>query len=640
MSVRLRIFIITGLLILFVLVLVSVYTLSAQRAQLHRESVKRVEMALSLLSEMAEPPLGQGDILALANIAERTARGQPDRVCVADMHGFVLVDSKHELYDRTTPTLQKVAKSGKRYVSRTNNLLEGAAPVRDFHGYLSGIVYVSFSARPMDEANEQLTRRVVIIALLLTCMGALIAYAMGYYFSAALSPLLAAIRKTASGDYETIVPPTGMVELDEIGRAFNGMTGLVGSEMHNLATLNQLATNLTAARTLEEFADMLQTASQELMDGHALLLSGDPRTGVVEYVGDESPKRSVMHEYAAFLAVNERRPVSVGKDADLPPNSCIAEDIWFTSGIVAPLITPDRTAAGVLAVELNAGQQAAPDRQDEATLMAVANLAAPILGTLSRTLTQEQAATALADILLPEEMPQPAGLELYAGFEPAEVSSGLGGDYYDAFPLGGDMWGIAIGDVSGKGLDAARYTAMTKYVVRSFALEHVSPAEIMAHTNEALSVQMGETGEVRFVTLFYCTVDTKRQTMACCCAGHLPGLLYHAESDDVTELSVGGGVVGCIVCGASSAFEQETVQLKQGDTLLLYTDGIAEARRDNEEYGLERLHEILRVNARRSLKNIAKAIMDDVREFSQNVSRDDMTLVLLRLSETPMENHL
>jgi serine phosphatase RsbU (regulator of sigma subunit) len=634
MSVRLRISLITGLLLLCVLVLVSIFTLRAQRAQLHQESVKRIELALSMLSEMAGPPLGQGDILALADVAERAARGQPDRVCVADMHGIVLVDSKHELYTRTTPILQTVIKTGKRYVARTGDLWQGAAPVRDYRGHLSGVVYVSFSARPMDLANAQVTRGVVIFALCLMGLGALVAYAMGFYFSAALTPLLAAIRKTADGDYGGTIRRTGMFELDEIGQAFDKMTGLVGSEVHNLGTLNQLAANLTAAKTLEQFADILHTACRTLVDGCGSLLCGDPRMGIVELIGGESPKRRVTHESAVFLAVNERRPVSIGQDSELPPDSPVAEGMTFGSGIVAPLITPDHAAVGSLAVEIDAVNRPSPNRQDEATIMAVANLAAPILATLVRASTQDKAMAALAEILQPEEIPQPAGLEIHAGFEPAEVSSGLGGDYYDVLPLGGDMWGIAIGDVSGKGLDAARYTAMTKYVVRSFALEHTSPAEIMSHTDEALSAQMGET---RFVTLFYCIIDPKHKTITYCCAGHLPGLLYRAESDDFVELSVGGGVVG-MGWGATSAYEQDTVQLKQGDTLLLYTDGLSEAaQRGHEEYGLERLKAVVSANTRRSLKNVGKAVMDDVRTFALNVARDDMTLVLLRLSEEGAE---
>lgn len=634
MSVKLRIALVTALLLLLVSVVVSIYTLRAQQSELYRESVRRVELALSMLSEMVEPPLGQGDTLALADVADRAAKGQPDRVCVADRHGLVLVDSRHELYGSSNSELLKVARTHRRYVARVGDEWKGAAPVRDYRGRMSGIVYVSFSARPMDEANAQVSRGVLMFALCLTGLGALVAYLLGFYVSAALSPLLAAIRRTASRDFETTVPRTGLSELDEIGRALDSMTRLVGNEVRNLETLNQLASNLTSATTLEQFADQLRVACKSLVNGDALLLSGDPRMGIMELVGDVLPKRPVTHECAAFQAVNEMRPISIGVDDESPPGSRVVERTNFESGIVAPLITPDHRAVGALAVEFSAAERPSPTRQDETLVMAVANLAAPVLATLVRAWTQEKAMAALSEILLPEQVPQPEGLEIFAEFEPAEVSSGLGGDYYDVLPLRGDLWGIAIGDVSGKGLDAGRYTAMTKYVVRSFALEYGSPAEIVQHTDETLSAQMEE---MRFVTLFYCTVDVKQQTVSYCCAGHLPGLLYRAALDDVEELSVGGGVLGCGGCAGTLPYEQETVHLEKGDALLLCTDGIVEAKHGQEEYGTERLKALVRANARRSLKNIARAIVDDVRVFAHNVVRDDMTLVLLRLAETSSE---
>lgn len=633
MSVKLRTTLVTALLLLLLSMVVSIYTLRVQRAELYRESVKRVELALSMLSEMVGPPLSQGDILGLVYVVDRAARGQPQRVLVADAHGRILADSKHVLYDRTNPALQVAAKTGKSYVARSGDLWVGAEAVKDYRSRTSGIVYVAFSARPVDEANAQVTREVALMAVLLTALGALIAYLLGFYLSKAFQPLLAAIRRATGGQFETTVPRTGIREMDEIGQAFDSMTSLVGHEVRNLGLLNRLAADLTTAATLRQFAGLLVNACETLVEGSAVLLSGDPRMGVLELVGNDVQKRAIRPENAAFVAVNERRPVSIGLSSEQMPGAEVVEGLPCVSGVVAPLITPDQAAVGVLAVEFRQGHPT-PDRQDETTVMAVANLAAPILATLARAWTQQEAARALAEILLPEQVPQPEGMEVYANSVPADVSSGLGGDYYDVLALEDDIWGIAIGDVSGKGLEAGRYTAMTKYVVRSFALEHGSPAETVTHADAALSAQMEE---MRFVTLFYANLDLKAQTMTYCCAGHLPGLLHRVASDEVIELPVGGGVVGCTICGTTRVFKQDTVHLELGDTLVLYTDGVIEARQDHDEYGLERLRDTIRANARRSLKNMAKAITDDVRVFTGNVLRDDLTLVLLRLPEESTE---
>lgn len=631
MSVKLRITLVTALLLLLLSIVVTIYTLNAQQAELYRESVRRVELALSMLSEMAEPPLSVGDVLGLADVADRAARGQPTRVVITDSRGVVLADSKHTAYEHRIPAIETVVRTHRPYVHRTNGLWEGAQFVRDYRGRPSGIVYVAFSARPMDEANKQMIRRVAVFALGLTCVGTLIAYLLGFYFNRALTPLLAAIRRTARGDFDTTVPRTGTTELDEIGQAFERMTRRVGKEMRNLGTLNRLAADLTAAGTLEQFAELLKTACRALVDGDASLLFGDPRMGVVELVGAELPKCPITSLHATFLAVNEQRPVSIGRDSELPPGTQVAGCKAFSSGVAAPLITPERAAVGTLAVEFDAVLHPTPDRQDETTMMAVANLAAPILATLARTWRQQEAVMALTEILVPEVVPQPEGLEVFASSEPAEVASGLGGDYFDVLELGEGRWGVAIGDVSGKGLEAGRYTAMTKYVVRSFALEYASPAETISHANTALSSQMEE---MRFVTLFYAVVDLKARTVTYCCAGHLPGLLYSAELDEVSELGVGGGIVGC---SEELTYQEETVDLRTGDILMLYTDGIAEARRDHDEYGEERLKAVIRANSRKSLKNLAKVVTEEVRTFAENVLRDDLTMVLVRLADKPEE---
>lgn len=627
MSVKFRITLVTALLLLIMSIAVTIYTLRAQQREVRRASVRRVEMALSMLAEMAAPPLSIGDVLALADVADRTAQGQPLHVIVADVNGLVLADSRHELYDRRIPAIQEVVRTKKRYIARRNGRWEGADYVRQpYRPRPIGIVYVAISARPMDQANERVARNVASFAFVLICIGVLAAYMIGYYFSRSLKPLMTAIRTSTPTEVETTVPRTGTRELDEIGQAFERMTRQVGAELRNLTALNRLAAELTTAGTLERFSELLQEASRTLVNGNCRLLWGDPRMGVAQLAGTPSVRLATTPTHAAFIAVNERRAVSIGEGSDLPAGTSAAGSIEVASGVVAPLITPYATAVGALIVELDAETRRKPDRQDEATVMAIANLAAPILAALARNWTQQEAMSALTEILVPEEVPQPEGLEVYAVSEPAEVSSGLGGDYYDVLPLGDDRWGIAIGDVSGKGLEAGRYTAMTKYVVRSFALEYDSPAETVSHANAALLAQLEE---VRFVTLFYCVVDVKAKTLTYCCAGHLPGLVYSPVSDETIELGVGGGVVGA----ADLSYTEETVALREGDIVTLYTDGVVEARRDHEEYGSERLKAAIRSNARKSLKNIARVIAGDVRLFAENVLRDDLTMVLLRLSE-------
>lgn len=618
---------VTALFLACASVVISISAYRVERAELTAESRRRVELALSMLSDMAAPPLLQGDVLALADIVDRVVQGQPERVIIADRQGGVLADSRHERYGERLPFLRTVTASGERRIVRTDGLWQGAAPVRDYRGRFTGIVYVTFPSGRMDQALAQVTRTVLIFAVGSILLGALVAYLLGRYLSASLLPLLAGIRRTAGGDFLSTIPRTGTAELDEIGGSFNRMAQVIGGQVQDLSVLNLLTAGLMMAESLEEFSDRLADACSALLGGKALLLCGDPQVGVVSLVGEEQLIRRVLPASAAFVAVNERRAISIGRGSEMGPGYEVVEDVTLDCGIVAPLITTDRRTVGILVVEFNAGERPSPDSQEEVTVLAVANLAAPILAALVRSWTQEKAVAALRHILLPEDLPQPVGLEVYAYYEPAETTSGLGGDYYDVLHLGDDLWGLAIGDVSGKGLEAGRSTAMTKYVVRSFALEYRSPAKTIAQADRALTAQMGES---EFVTIFFAVIDAGSRTLTYCNAGHPSGLLHSSASGGLETLEVGGGVVGF---GQTGEFEEETVQLQVGDLLVLCTDGVLEARHENDEYGLERLGAVIQANAGRTLKNIAKAITEDVRTFTGNLIRDDMALLLARVTE-------
>ncbi len=629
MSVKFRITLVTAIFLTCASVAVSMFTLRAQRAQLYSESRRRVELALSMLSDMAAPPLAQGDVISLASIADRAAAGQADRVCVADLRGEILVDSAHEMYDASVPAIRAVVKTGHRSIGRRGDLWHGATAVRDHQGRMAGVVYVTFSTRPLDAALTHVTRTTALLMLLFVALGVFVAYGLGRYLSRSLSPLLVGIRKTAGGDFEARIPKTGMVELDEIGRAFNRMSRLVGRQVHDLSALNQLGTKLMSARTLDQFAAALRSACRTLLEGNAFLLSGDPRSGVLSLANEEEPVRRVATASAAFVAANERRIITIGAESDLPSGSEVVSGVRMDSGLVAPLIIPSGETAGVLVIAFDGRERPTPDRQDEVTARAVANLAAPILAALVRAWTQERAVEALRSILHPDALPELDGLEVYAHYEPAEHESGLSGDYYDVFPLGEDLWGVVLGDVSGKGLQAARYTAMVKYVVRSLALQHLSPSRTISQASKILAAQFDE---LHFVTLFYALLDARRRTLTYCCAGHPPALLYTHASGAFQELSVGGGVVGC---DALAGFEEELVTMAPGDLLLLCTDGIVEARSENEEYGLEHLKAVIQANGGRSLKNLARAVADDARAFAGNLVKDDVAVLLVRVSNEP-----
>jgi phosphoserine phosphatase RsbU/P len=197
----------------------------------------------------------------------------------------------------------------------------------------------------------------------------------------------------------------------------------------------------------------------------------------------------------------------------------------------------------------------------------------------------------------------------------------VGGDFYDFFPLGGDRFGFAIGDVAGKGLGAALFMAVTRTMIRATALQQLSPSTVLDHVNAVL----GEDAPARiFVTCIYGTLEAESGTVTYSNAGHNPPLLIREDGPPKMLGDVRGPAL-CLMKGV--AYRENVLQLAPSDTLLLYTDGVTEAMGVNglrfEEEGLLRSASEERIGE----ESLAARIMKSVRGFSVPEQHDDITLL-------------
>ena len=205
----------------------------------------------------------------------------------------------------------------------------------------------------------------------------------------------------------------------------------------------------------------------------------------------------------------------------------------------------------------------------------------------------------------------------------------MGGDIYDLFPLGAGLWGIVIADVSGKGLAAAKKTAMVKYSLRSYAREHDSPGRVLARLNAALFDEPAMTG---FVTLWYGVLEEGTGMVRYASAGHETPILQRADGQYVMLDSTG------LVLGAApdQEYGTEQIELHAGDGLLLFTDGLTEAR-SQENGDLMEIDGVLRIleenrTKRRTLTalTVPDAIWDAVTAYTGGKMRDDTALLWLQ----------
>lgn len=234
--------------------------------------------------------------------------------------------------------------------------------------------------------------------------------------------------------------------------------------------------------------------------------------------------------------------------------------------------------------------------------------------------------------LLPAKPPTGVAMEV-AGF--CEPARGVGGDYYDFINFDNSELGLAIADVAGKGMPAALLMSTVQATLRSLTARNgstVSPsnelASIVAKLNRLL---FNTTNGEHYVTFFYATFDQSTQCLTYVNAGHNPPLYLSAGPDtEFRELTSGGLVAGAF---EHAAYEQETVQMKPNDLLFLYTDGLSEAmNRHGEEFGANRIMEILKSIASSSVDQIRDEVVRRVKEWCTGMSLyDDLTFVVMKV---------
>ena len=221
--------------------------------------------------------------------------------------------------------------------------------------------------------------------------------------------------------------------------------------------------------------------------------------------------------------------------------------------------------------------------------------------------------------LLPTLTPQVAGIDLSVTWLPAD---GVGGDCFDTLGFG-DVLGVSIADIAGKGLPAALLMSNLQAAVRAFAQENVSPSSINNSINRLLCRNMASG---RFATFCYARIEPAARRVVYSNAGHNPPLLIR-PGGSVETLAEGGMVLGIF---PDNQYDQAEVPLGPGDRLLFYTDGITEARNpEGDEYGEDRLAETARHVRTASAETIKEAVLADVNAFTSGKFEDDATLIVV-----------
>ena len=227
--------------------------------------------------------------------------------------------------------------------------------------------------------------------------------------------------------------------------------------------------------------------------------------------------------------------------------------------------------------------------------------------------------------LLPSALPAIAGVETAARFRPAQDGQEVGGDFYDMFETGEGSWDIVVGDVCGKGPEAAALTALARYTLRAVAVREHSPSEILTQLNDALLKQGSE-----FCTAAYARLelDETAARLTVSAGGHPLPLLLRA--DGTVETTGRPGLL--LGLEPDPNLTDHTLELQRGDALMLYTDGLTDAYAPDRTLAPDDVERLLAACAGRSASEIVDRVQQAALDDDTKQPRDDIALVVVRLT--------
>jgi len=287
------------------------------------------------------------------------------------------------------------------------------------------------------------------------------------------------------------------------------------------------------------------------------------------------------------------------------------------SAMVVPMRAGDETLGAITFVASDSDRRF--DEDDFAFAQDLALRAATAVENARLYAAQKRVAHTLQASLLPDALPAVPGYTLAASYQAGELGADVGGDFYDVIATADpEKYLVVLGDVTGKGVEAAALTSLVRHSIRTAARFNPNPSAVLQLVNEILVEQP----KLAPVTLAVLLIGRGELTIAT--AGHPPPLLRRRQT--VTPIGPGGILLGV---AETRAFEQEAIALDEGDTVLLYTDGVTDTPGRGERFGATRLADTL-AHAPADPVAIVEAIDDALRDFQESTAIDDRALLVLR----------
>ncbi len=388
------------------------------------------------------------------------------------------------------------------------------------------------------------------------------------------------------------------------------------------AALNEVNTRLNASFELDAVLDeVLEIACAAL--GCDVALLGQAALGdwhVQHAYGLQLPEEGLVFDQLVLGAMSSDAPLVLACDGGAH-EEWLTQRLGLTEAAVAP-VPAHRGVGGALLFGLTHGMGVFDDQSTDFVRRLAQSLALSLANAAQFEAEHHIAETLQEALLLMP--PSIRGLEFSHLYRSATLTTRVGGDFFDVFEMAGGRVGVLIGDVSGKGLEAAVLTSIIKDTIRAYAHETMSPAAAIARANIAL----GEAAKLPdFASVFYAVVDGAHNELIYCNAGHPPAAVI-APDCSVRLLEGTSPIIGAF---RDLAYEDRVVALPAEETVLLYTDGVTEARDPNGNFfAEEKLLASLTTACDADISLLPKEVFGAVMEFTEGRLTDDIALLAFR----------
>jgi serine phosphatase RsbU (regulator of sigma subunit) len=409
-----------------------------------------------------------------------------------------------------------------------------------------------------------------------------------------------------------------------------------------LRALYEFSRSFAQSLSLEATLDGVASTVVDVLDVDVAVISFPderrewlvPRTLHVRDSRLDEAMRAILGRPLAFGAPPLQRLFRLGEPVLIPgapltelgePAAALVPFVerGWTGAIVPIASAADEVLASLMILSVRPGAPVDREKTNQAT--GLAGQAALAIDNARLYQQQKEFADTMQRSLLPRSVPALRALEVGDAYQ-SSARVEVGGDVYDFLVLDDSRLAVVLGDVTGHGIEAAADMAMAKFVFRSLAREHPSPAEFLASAND---VVVGEIAPGKFITMVYLVVEGAGGTVAGAGAGHPPPRIVDPDGT-VRSLDIEGLVLGI---EPGERYKEVRASLPVGGSVVLYTDGVLEARREGELYGFERLDTIVSAARGLSAQDFAETVLADCRDFANNELADDCAVVVIKRVE-------